>query len=221
MSLSQAMAAGEAEDRRDRSNAILAQLGVAVLQSLPVIETQKRSLRCSEAEVATRAIALLIAAANSGNEDHSLAQRLTVDFGTEAFFTPLERAFLNDPQVSQQDNFNASWRYEGVHAMFWALGLTVELLPMDRVVDVSDMAAMMQKLGTEGIIARARLRPQSDLLDAADLISRADWAVVEAQVQGAPIPPGLNGDIVYERHYALNWLIGYGGLAWDDVSTDT
>ncbi|MCR9246223.1 MAG: DUF4272 domain-containing protein [bacterium] len=24
-----------------------------------------------------------------------------------------------------------------------------------------------------------------------------------------------------ERHYALNWLIGYRNQAWDDVSTDT
>jgi hypothetical protein len=24
-----------------------------------------------------------------------------------------------------------------------------------------------------------------------------------------------------ERHYALNWLIGYLEQAWDDVSTDT
>jgi Domain of unknown function (DUF4272) len=27
--------------------------------------------------------------------------------------------------------------------------------------------------------------------------------------------------VVYERHYALNWLMNYLGQAWDDVSTDT
>ena len=24
-----------------------------------------------------------------------------------------------------------------------------------------------------------------------------------------------------ERHHAINWVIGYDGLAWDDVTTDT
>jgi uncharacterized protein DUF4272 len=31
----------------------------------------------------------------------------------------------------------------------------------------------------------------------------------------------LDSGVVYERHYALNWLIGYMGREWDDVTTDT
>ena len=27
--------------------------------------------------------------------------------------------------------------------------------------------------------------------------------------------------VVYERHYALNWLIGYCDQSWDEVTTDT
>ena len=27
--------------------------------------------------------------------------------------------------------------------------------------------------------------------------------------------------VVMERHYALNWLIGYSDQEWDDVTTDT
>jgi hypothetical protein len=36
-------------------------------------------------------------------------------------------------------------------------------------------------------------------------------------------PPveSYNSGAFQERHYALNWLIGYGGLDWDDISTDT
>jgi hypothetical protein len=33
---------------------------------------------------------------------------------------------------------------------------------------------------------------------------------------------GLGGlEIVQERHYAINWITGYGGLPWDEVTTDT
>ncbi|MDR2636809.1 MAG: DUF4272 domain-containing protein [Zoogloeaceae bacterium] len=27
--------------------------------------------------------------------------------------------------------------------------------------------------------------------------------------------------VTMERHYALNWLIGYMDQEWDDISTDT
>jgi hypothetical protein len=44
---------------------------------------------------------------------------------------------------------------------------------------------------------------------------------VEARVNGGPQPPKVEGGVVLERHYVLNWLIGYMDQAWDDISTDT
>ncbi len=44
---------------------------------------------------------------------------------------------------------------------------------------------------------------------------------MNARLDGTAMPPGLDPGIVYERHYVLNWLIGYSGQAWDDVTTDT
>ncbi len=70
-------------------------------------------------------------------------------------------------------------------------------------------------------MAQAKLRPQAELLDAADLIYRTHWAVRQARLDGEPSPAGLDPGVVHERHYALNWLIGYAGQAWDDMSTDT
>jgi hypothetical protein len=34
-------------------------------------------------------------------------------------------------------------------------------------------------------------------------------------------PAGLHPGVLYERHYALNWLIGYCDQEWDEVTTDT
>ena len=69
--------------------------------------------------------------------------------------------------------------------------------------------------------AKARLRPQAEILDAADLIYRYNWAATDARINGRSAPAGLDGSVIYERHYALNWLIGYLDLPWDDISTDT
>ena len=73
----------------------------------------------------------------------------------------------------------------------------------------------------EQFIKNAKLRSISDILNENDLIYRYHWAVVESRVNGLNIPSEINPSIVMERHYALNWLIGYMNQAWDDISTDT
>ena len=54
----------------------------------------------------------------------------------------------------------------------------------------------------------------------ADLYYRADWACVDARIGENEIK-SLNPGLVYERHYAFNWLIRYRDQEWDDVSCDT
>lgn len=73
----------------------------------------------------------------------------------------------------------------------------------------------------DNYLRSAKLRAQSELLDAADLIYRYDWACVNARLKGESAPSGLEPGVVKERHYTLNWLIGYGDEPWDNVSTNT
>ncbi|MEL6525849.1 MAG: DUF4272 domain-containing protein, partial [Chloroflexota bacterium] len=67
----------------------------------------------------------------------------------------------------------------------------------------------------------ARLRPKSEILDALDLHFRYHWALVDAELYGNKAPAGLIQDVVYQRHYALNWMLDIHGQAWDAVTTDT
>ena len=55
---------------------------------------------------------------------------------------------------------------------------------------------------------------------AGDRIYRYHWAVRDARIRGESVD-GLDAGVVVERHYALNWLIGYLDQAWDDITTDT
>ncbi len=64
------------------------------------------------------------------------------------------------------------------------------------------------------------MRSKVELLDAADLYYRLDWACVDARINGKEMTQAHPG-VVYERHYALNWLISYGNQEWDDVRCDT
>jgi hypothetical protein len=219
--LAPAGAEPEAEARKARSIALLEAAGVPVLPSLPLIETEATSLRRSDKEVAERMIALAIVAVKGETGDHALGLSLIEQFGASGFLSPDEARFMADPAASEFDRIQLSWRYEGVWILMWALGLIDDPGPASDIADVPRLADILRDLGTEGIMAKAKLRPQAELLDAADLIYRQHWAVRQAELDGEPPPPGLDPGVVLERHYTLNWLIGYMGQAWDDISTDT
>ncbi|MDE5746087.1 MAG: DUF4272 domain-containing protein, partial [Acetatifactor sp.] len=64
-------------------------------------------------------------------------------------------------------------------------------------------------------------KTSDELLAECDLIFCLDWACVDARIHGTQIQ-AVNSDIVYEWHYALNWLVGAEGITdWDKVRTTT
>ena len=65
------------------------------------------------------------------------------------------------------------------------------------------------------------MRPASEILDALDLHYRLHWATTSARTKGEPAPAGLEPGVVFERHYALNWLTCFQDAEWDDVDTPT
>lgn len=211
----------EAEARKARSIALLERAGVPVLASLPVIETVATSKRRSVKEVAERMIALTVAAVKGETGDAEMGRILIGKFGAAGFVTFNEAAFIADPEPSEHDCAQFAWRYECVWLLLWALKLIDDPGQPSRIADVPRLAALLRDLGTAGVMKKAKLRPQAELLDAADLIYRQHWAVRQAGLDGREPPPGLYPDIVMERHHTLNWLIGYNDAEWDDVSTDT
>ena len=49
-----------------------------------------------------------------------------------------------------------------------------------------------------------------------------DWACTDTRMRDLPAPAGMDGGVVFERHKALNWLVGAGEKAdWDHVPVDT
>ncbi len=87
--------------------------------------------------------------------------------------------------------------------------------------DVAKAVTILRDRDTAQFVKDARLRPLASMLDEDDLIYRYHWAVTDARLKGKPAPAKLEGGVVMERHYVLNWLVRYMGQAWDDISTDT
>nr|WP_246706333.1 DUF4272 domain-containing protein [Rhizobium laguerreae] len=116
--------------------------------------------------VVQRTIALAIVAVKGETGDHEMGQALIRQFDATSFFTPKERAFMDDPDPTDQDRTNFAWRYEGVHVTLWALGISADLERPDHICDVPFIANTLRELGTDGLMRRAKLRPQKELLDA-------------------------------------------------------
>ncbi len=74
---------------------------------------------------------------------------------------------------------------------------------------------------TAEFISSARLRDRNEIEDEHENVYQAHWKVRDAEINGTPVPDNLDPEIVVERHYAFNWIDGYMGQSWDDITTDT
>jgi hypothetical protein len=135
--------------------------------------------------------------------------------------TPNEKAFISNPEPSQFDKTQFIWRYEAAWVLLWSLGYVQELSPPTSICDVPAAVKVLHQRNREQFIQDAKLRSLTEILNESDLIYRYHWAVVDARVNGLKIPETIDSSVVLERHYALNWLVGYMDQEWDDVSTDT
>jgi hypothetical protein len=211
----------EAVARKQRSILQLRSEGVPILESLPRIETVADSKRHSTEEVATRAMALCVVAVKGEGLEQAEVERVVECFQLAGSFTAKERTFIEASAPSQHDRVQCAWQYECYWVMLWALGFIKELDWPGHICDVKWAVDTLRDLGRDAFVAKARLRPQEELLDATDLIYRYHWACRNAQMNGGEMPAGLDGEVVMERHRALNWLVGYMDQEWDDISTDT
>ena len=211
----------EATERKSRSVKRLQQEGVPTIAHLPVIEDSAAATLRTKEEIAKRAIAVCITAVKGEGLDQATVDSLVKKFGAEQFFSPSEAAFIKNPHPSQQDRVQFSWRYECLWVLLWSLGYVESLDRPDGICDVPKAVTFLRDRDTAQFIADAKLRPLAQILDEADLIYRYDWSVVNARVKGEAAPAKLEAGVVQERHYVLNWLIGYMGQDWDAISTDT
>lgn len=211
--------------RRDATTALLRGHGIRVAASLPpVVDECELELR-APGEVASRCLALFACALRAESivarrpiPRTEIEERLPQAL-REA--SPKELAFLDAAAPGEQAVIDHAWRYEALETLLWALGLR-SLLPFPTArCDVPALAGIVLDRDPEQLIASATLRPAAELLDALDLVTRVHWAVTDARIQKADPPAGLDGGVVLERHYALNWLVRVPDVEWDDVMTPT
>lgn len=225
-------APAESVERRNKSMERLLEKHVYVTPWLPLLWEKAEEPGRTVEEVCARAAALLILSLYSEcrvgdhmsyEEAREFVAPIIEGYGAETFFSPNERAYLNDPESTEQTQIQYAWQYENLWVMEWALGLTDDLFWPDRICDVPGSVRLIKVYPTmEELLSVAKLRPRKELLEQADLIYRLHWACVDARVMGMASPRNLDEGVVMERHRALFWLAGCDGMCpWDDVDLST
>jgi hypothetical protein len=206
--------------RRERSIAVLKNLGVPYLATLPVTESETAIVPRSAKEIADRAVAVAIAAVKGETNDQEFVEDLVTQYQADTLFTPQEKAFIVNPSPQRQDLIDHAWRYEAVHVLLWALGHIEGLKGPNEICEVSRDVGTIRDLGRDGLASTATPRSMAALLEQADLYYHLHWSAIELRIRGRH-SDALDEGIIRERHRALNWLTRYMGQEWDDVETDT
>ena len=211
----------DALNRKARSDARLISEGVPVNNYLPATEDISDVKRRTKEEIAWRAMALLVVAVKGEGLEQPAIEKIVEDYSLEGHFTPKELAFIQEEAPSEHDRAQFAWRYEAAWTLLWSLGYVDSLGKPTAICDVPRAVELMKNRSPKQFIADAKLRSIESISEEADLIYRYHWSVVDARVKGRPAPGSLEPGVTMERHYALNWLIGYMDQEWDDISTDT
>lgn len=219
-------------ERRLRSIALLEDKHIPYMEYLRSEALESEVHLRSRKEMVQRAAALFAVAVysevmlseGSGREEALFYfNKMEQLYGVESYLTPDEAAYIDNSDPEEQECIQFGWRYECAGVLLWAAGVVDDLPYPSKIIDVPVLAAIFwQHKGIGELLSKGFPRSQSEILDAADITLRYDWACVEAQIHEKDAPASLNGGVVMERHYAFNWIIGAnGGADWDDIQPNT
>jgi hypothetical protein len=177
----------------------------------------------SASDIARRAIALsqVISVAFGAPRLDALAWLEREGLANE--LSPKERVFLASDAPSREDVMAFTWRVECLAPLLWSIGKIGAMPALEAECDTYQLktAIVWPPAATELFIQSAMMRTEEEIEAEYEKVYDAHWHVRDARLFGRPAPAGLNEEVIFERHYGFNWLIGYGGQDWDEVSTDT
>lgn len=175
-------------------------------------------------EVAYRALVLFCITGLAAGADRSEITAWLSEHDLWGKLAPSEVGFVDTPNPTRQQLVNASWLSERLAIIVWTLGKLDELPAPKEQCDVSVFQEILPPFAAASVpefIATARLRSPVELIAMADETMRLHWEARDAQIKGRPTASNVDLEIIQERHHAINWVIGYDALDWDEVTTDT
>ncbi|WP_166832107.1 DUF4272 domain-containing protein [Thalassoroseus pseudoceratinae] len=194
---------------------------VCVDDTVPPVEVHNEACKRNAHEVAVRTIILQCVAAVGYEVDAEPVIDWLKDQDLWDQVSSKEKAFLCADERSDKERSDARWRQEAQWALLWSirqiesLGLPTQTCDTARLVD-----EIMPVLGepVDPFVSSADLRPPAEILAEDDRIYNLHCYARQAYRRNA-MPDDLVYDVLFQRHYAFEWLNGTED--WDAVTTDT
>ncbi|MBP3458710.1 MAG: DUF4272 domain-containing protein [Lachnospiraceae bacterium] len=217
--------------RKEKSIGVLKEKGIPFIEHMEVSVYEKNCVIPQKEEILHRAVAVFAACVKGEiytcgeyedceGKTKEVLDKLEELYGFSCCLSAEERAYIEDTTPDPVLHNKFGWRYEGCSVLLWALSL-LDMKEPTEICDASQIGGIFWQNDFEGLIKQAVLRSREEIMDLQDLVYRYDWACVEARIKGKELPM-LNGEIIYEWHYALNWLTTADGITdWDQVSART
>jgi hypothetical protein len=175
-------------------------------------------------EIATRALALFGVVGIGLNAPRDDVTAWLKETGLWQALSPNELTLLEARPVSAQMVFDASWRSEALSVLLWSLCKLDALPPADVQCDTAIFQELLPPYTEDTVqdfAKNAIRRSESELHHLAEAYERLHAEHRSSKRQNRSPREPVNGDIIEERHHAINWVVGYECLEWDAVTTDT
>lgn len=201
--------------RAERSIAVLEKLGLPT-EDIPRMYFPESTLNLRlPLAVTDRFIACTILAGKGEGLPIQTSQGLLVHFEALEALIPDELQFLQDPAPSEESNRYYHWQQESAMVFAWANGLVEQLPEVGEAIPGSLPADTLGRGDSRDAIDKlVQPRALQEVLDVADLYYRLYHSLRPLFQAQKTNPPGLNYHVVYFRHIALSWLIGWYGRDW-------
>lgn len=196
-------------------------MGIPINHHLPTLENAC-TLRLKDIdEVINRIIAItIVSAKGSGAPDDTIDTFVEI-YNAKELFSPDEKDFIENEDPDQDEYNTYSWKIECNSVLLWAINLVPDLPFPHTISDVETLYSLVLDSTKEDLLKRASYRDKNEILDALDILYRLHWAIVETRMNNDEFPIEISPGVVYERRYALNWLVNILDEEWDDISMNT
>lgn len=217
-------------DRKNRSIEKCKAMGIPYIEHLKAAVYEAECVIPSEEAVVRRLACVFAAAVCSESCSYEpekaevmckdMLEELDKRYAVSRWFSDEEREYVNNPLKFPDLHPKFGWRYEDCAVLLWALGLW-ELGEPTKICDAGELGKILWNNDFDSLTEKAELKSKTEILDMQDLILRYDWACVDARIKNREMTV-VDGEIVFEWHYALNWLVRADGAEdWDSVRTHT
>lgn len=218
--------------RKEKSIAILKEKDIPFIEHMCVSAYDSDSVILSKADMIHRLAAIFATSVKAeiytcGEYDDNpvgaakeILESLEKLYHFSEYLSGEEKAYIDNASPSESEHNRFGWRYECCSVILWALSM-MELKQPTEICDASEIGHIIWNNDFDSLMKKVIVRSREEIIDMQDLVYRYDWACVDARINGKRLD-SLDGEIIYEWHYTLNWLTSVDGITdWDKVSPRT